>query len=111
MTDPRRPQAAVPAPRSQDRAGRERAARYLTIEELAAATTLSISTLRRLVKKGVIVGHQPGGPRHRIVFARDAIEQVVDAAQPSGAPPTNVPRSDGTPRPRRGPQPKWFQRS
>ena len=88
--------------------GQGRVARYLTIAELSAATTLSVSTLRRLLKRGIIVGHQPGGPRHRLVFLPEAIEQATRAAQVTTAActPGNT-ESSTKPRPLSGPQPKW----
>jgi excisionase family DNA binding protein len=103
MAEPRQPTAATP---STDSAGNPRPAGcYLTIEELSAATTLSVSTLRRLMKKGSIVGHQPGGPRTRIVFRPDAIEQASGAATSSGEQPApNV--GDAPPR---GPRPRWLR--
>jgi excisionase family DNA binding protein len=76
---------------------------YLTIEELAARSGLSVSTLRRLRKKGLIAGIQPGGPRTRLVFKPDAIEQMVSAPAPlPPAPDTATPRP-----PLRGPAPRW----
>ena len=84
----------------------------LTIEELSATTTLSVSTIRRLVKKGVIVAHQPGGPRHRIMFPPDAIEQAARVAKsPEAESVPNAPRPGSAERPQRGPQPKWSRRS
>ena len=77
---------------------------YLTIEELSLASTLSVSTLRRLFQKGLIVGYQPGGPRHRILFPRDAIEYVARATAPSL--PTPAPDVKSA-TPTRGPRPKW----
>ncbi len=84
----------------------------LTIEELAAATTLSVSTIRRLVKTGAIVGHQPGGPRHRIMFPPDAIEQATKVAKPPAAESgPSLPPPGPTGRPPRGPRPRWFEKS
>ena len=98
---------AVSHPRTEetpDSAGNLRpAGRYLTIEELSVATTLSVSTLRRLMKKGAIVGHQPGGPRTRIVFRPDTIEQASGGAAPGGGQPT----PDEGDAPLRGPRPRW----
>lgn len=106
MSDPNQ-LPAVPAAAAR---GRERDDRYLTIAELAAATTFSVSTLRRLVKRRVIVGHQPGGPRHRIVFPPDAIERVAAAQTPHATAPAPVAPSPGAPPPpQRGPQPRWLR--
>lgn len=110
MTAPEHPRTGEPAP--TDAAASVGGARYLTIEELAAATTLSVSTIRRLVKQGVIVAHQPGGPRHRIVFPPDAIEQVAKSAKPPEAESVpSAPPSGCAGRPQRGPPPKWSRRS
>lgn len=109
MTDPRQPRTPAPTPAD---AQRQCPVRYLTIEELSAATTLSVSTLRRLKKKGVIIGHQPGGPRHRVVFTPNALEQAADAQKPGGAASDQkAPPSGGTTRPQRGPRPKWARGS
>jgi excisionase family DNA binding protein len=110
MSDPQRaddPNAGPP--RAEGEGGQAR--RFLTIEELAAATTLSVSTLRRLHKRGAIAGHQPGGPRHRLVFPPDAIEQAARASQaPTAAPAPGPAPKDATPRPLPGPRPRWARR-
>lgn len=78
--------------------------RYLTIQELARQSTLSVSTLRRLFRKGKIEGFQPGGPRSRILFPVDAIERMHT---PNLEKPANpIPAS---PTVQRGPRPKWLQ--
>jgi hypothetical protein len=86
------------------------ARRYLTITELSVSTTLSVGTLRRLYKLGQVVGYQPGGPRTRIVFPPDAIEQAVRAMSGTPTPPTGTP-SESTRPPQRGPRPKWLDAS
>lgn len=112
MTAPDQPRAGEHALASPGAAAPERGARLLTIEELSAATTLSVSTIRRLVKKGAIVGHQPGGPRHRIMFLPDVIEQATKVAKPPGAESVpSVPPPGPTGRPQRGPRPRWFEKS
>jgi hypothetical protein len=81
--------------------------RYLTMYELSASSGLSMSTLRRLCRRGRLPFFQPGGPRTRIVFSQDAIEQAsVAADHPSAAAvestgPVNNAR-------RHGPAPKWM---
>jgi hypothetical protein len=81
--------------------------RFLTIEELAATTTLSVSTLRRLHRRGLIVGYQPGGPRTRIIFPLDAIEQIARTSSTSAV-ETAKPNHEVAKPMRRGPQPKWL---
>ena len=84
--------------------------RYLSIVELSCFTTLSVATLRRLVKRGLLVGYQPGGPRTRIVFPPDAIEQAARATSEEAAPALTTPLE--TPQtPQRGPRPKWLENS
>lgn len=82
----------------------ETAARsYLTLDELAAHTGLSPSTLRRLWRRRRIVGYQPGGPGTRVLFPPDAIERAVGGESSSTDPlPSPLP-----PDPQRGPRPRW----
>jgi excisionase family DNA binding protein len=108
---------AMKAPQQPDRTGPRTSAtetadpgtvvRYVTIQELAAITTLSVSTLRRLLKKGKLVGHQPGGPRTRIVFRADALELAAKAMQEGTADEQLRPEPTSTPT--RGPRPRWQQ--
>ena len=79
------------------------APRYLTIEAFAALTTLSESTIQRLIKSGKLKPFQPGGPRHRLLFAADALEQSPPVPT-SGSVPTSTSKPT---RPKRGPRPKW----
>jgi excisionase family DNA binding protein len=81
--------------------------RLLTIEELAEATTFSVSTLRRLVRQGIVTAYQPGGPRHRLGFAADAVEQATRAI--GGPAVTTSPAPEPRPVRSRGPRPKWTQ--
>lgn len=107
MTEPRQPRRTEAGDSEAEAAAPADPLRYLTIQELSARTTLSVSTLRRLLKKGKLVGHQPGGPRTRIVFRPDAIEQATTAmvADATGVPPHPQPASI----PQHGPRPKWQQ--
>jgi hypothetical protein len=84
--------------------------RFVSIEELSEATTLSISTLRRLFKRGLLVGYQPGGPRSRIIFPIDAIEKAPKAAtvESKSVPGESSPPSANS---KRGPRPKWMDMS
>ena len=105
MTDPERPDDPTAGPPGRGEGGQAR--RFLTIRELAAATTLSVSTLRRLLRRGAIAGHQPGGPRHRLVFPPDAVEQAAGASQaPAAAPAPGGAQKDAKPRPLPGPRPR-----
>jgi excisionase family DNA binding protein len=83
--------------------------RYLTVKELATATGLSVSTLRRLQRKGQLPFFQPGGPGTRVVYPLDAIEQAAQPDQASNhARTSNLASSAGEASPRRGPRPKWL---
>jgi excisionase family DNA binding protein len=107
MTEPRQPQRTGPRTSETEVAAPGAVVRYLTIHELAASTTLSVSTLRRLLKKGKLVGHQPGGPRTRIVFRPDAIEQVVTAMTEAAT--DEPPHQEAANARQHGPRPKWQQ--
>ena len=112
MASSDQPHAGDRVPATHDGVTREQGARFLTIDELSKATTLSVSTIRRLVKKGAIVSYQLGGPRHRIMFPTDAIEQATKSAEPPDAQSApNNSRSGAMDRPLRGPQPKWLRPS
>jgi len=74
---------------------------YLTTPELAAQTGLSISTIRRLVSSGRLRPIQPGGPRHRLVFLANAIEQINPEIQTPEDPVGSPVKSP------RGPAPRW----
>ena len=92
--------------------------RYLTIEEFAAKTTMSVSTIRRLVKHGQLIALQPGGHRHRVLFAPDAIEQMSRTLQSGGSvmssplqPTESVPAPPiDSATPKQGPRPRWKKR-
>jgi len=83
-------------------------AKYVTIQELASLTSISVSTLHRLRKKGLIQGVQPGGPRTRLVFRPDAIEAATTLSKSI---PIARQGNDELIQPRRGPRPKWCRRS
>ena len=81
--------------------------KLLTIRELAAATTLSLSTIERLIKSGVLRPVQLGGKGHRRMFDGDEIDRWLQAARA----PTAHPPSDCPAKPKRvsGPRPKWMR--
>jgi excisionase family DNA binding protein len=86
----------------------------LSYAELSKRTGISVPTLRRRVDEGKLPFFQPGGPRTRIVFPADVVEQLTHVqptlAEPPPEPstPSTTPESPtpATPK-RRGPQPKW----
>ncbi len=111
MAEPQPPPSSKSSAReSNDSTSADDARRYLTIDELSARTTLSVSTLRRLYRRGQLVGYQPGGPRTRIVFPPDAIEQAVQATATALVPRPSPPL-DPMHAPGRGPRPQWMQHS
>jgi excisionase family DNA binding protein len=79
---------------------------YLTITEVSERTTLSVSTIQRLCRKGKLPYFQPGGPRTRLLFPPDVIEQAVKLAQDASLPAPDPPVA-ASPTPSRGPKPKW----
>jgi excisionase family DNA binding protein len=84
--------------------------RYLTIEEFSHLSTLSIPTLRRLVKKGALPVIQPGGPRTRMLFRADALEQPTHAPtdpRSGNDSAAEEPVKNKLP----GPKPQWQRRS
>lgn len=100
---------ASPNDEVSDHAGPAQEARYLTFKELCAVSKLSASTLRRLIRLGVIKCFQPGGHRHRIVFPPDAIEQATASLPPPTASGGSAAGDAGPPR--RGPSPKWLKQT
>ena len=77
----------------------------LTIGEVAAATTLSISTIERLIRQAIIVPVQPGGKGHRRIFPAEAIERLLRLRE--AIPPLSVESGTKKPKPLRGPCAKW----
>ncbi len=80
--------------------------RVLTIEELSQRSRLSVSTLNRLKKAGLIPFFQPGGKGTRVTFSPDAIERAC-AATAAGQ---SVPAAQVSASPKKlsGPSPKWL---
>jgi hypothetical protein len=64
----------------------------------------------RLYKRGQIVGYQPGGPRTRIVFSADTLEQLAGVMPRTPISTTGTPSESKT-TPQRGPRPKWLDAS
>jgi excisionase family DNA binding protein len=81
--------------------------RYLTTVELSDVTGLSVSTIQRLCRKGLLRFYQPGGPRTRMVFPPDAIEQATESNQKATGLPPGDTLAASSESPQRGPRPKW----
>ncbi|MHB9050013.1 MAG: helix-turn-helix transcriptional regulator [Pirellulales bacterium] len=73
---------------------------YLSLREFQKATGLSESTIRRRVKDGSLLVHQPGGKRKKLLFPRDALV----TSQTDGPPAEN----HREPRRTFGPRPHWM---
>jgi len=56
----------------------------LSINQLAAVTGLSVSTLRRRVKEGVLTAVQLGGRGKKLLFASSAVHQFCQAGADEG---------------------------
>jgi excisionase family DNA binding protein len=79
---------------------------FLTIEELATKSRLSVGTLRRLKDAGKIPFYQPGGKGGRILFAPDAIERTQPVTP---APSTEVDQTKSASPRLSGPRPGWMR--
>lgn len=86
------------SPQRQD--DHEEEAAYLTLTQLVRRTTLSKSTLTRLFRQKKIQGFQLGGPRTRIIFPHDAIEQAIQGGMLVTSQPHQPARLSG-------PSPRW----
>lgn len=78
--------------------------RYLTLKEFAAHSGLSATTVRRLLKQGLLHAVQPGGPGTKLLFQADALEHIGGG---STAPPPVVHSAPSIP----GPPPRWRGRA
>lgn len=52
--------------------------KYVTINELADLSGLSLSTLRRRIEDGTLPVIQPGGPRSRMLFDPNVFDQLLE---------------------------------
>lgn len=71
-----------------------------TLTELSAESRLSVTQIRRLVKKGLIPFLQPGGPGGKLLFQPNALlaaNQSAEALPSPTLPPTA------------GQQPRWMR--
>ena len=81
---------------------------FLSVEQFCKLTGLSSSTARRLIAQRLIPTYQPGGPRRRVLIPRDAIRQVQEPNQVTGADLAAPAAEEGTAR-ISGPVPRWRQ--
>jgi hypothetical protein len=84
---------------------------FLSPKQFAAASGLSIATVRRYLDSGDIQSRQPAGKRHRILIPRSEINRVHSetAATASVIPSQSSPLPRPS-RPKAGPQPRWRRR-
>lgn len=73
----------------------------LTIDELAKRSNLSVPTLRRYRRKGLIEAIQPGGPGCKLLFRPDAVEKARQVVQAEPVPPSGPSRLSGR-------RPEWM---
>src|SRR4051812_3326483 len=86
--------------------------RYLSVDEFAHWSGLSVSTIRRRLAGGTLRSVQPGGPRTRILIPCDALDETA-SRQPAPDAPPQAP-ADQQPEPvhaprRPGPRPRWLR--
>jgi len=88
---------------------------YLSPAEFAAAHGLSLTTVRRYLKLGMLPMVQPGGPRHRVLVRVDALKTSFAAnvpgqprAERGAAEPTINPTPNQISKPK-GPKPRWLK--
>jgi hypothetical protein len=79
--------------------------KYVTADELAAQSRVSLSTIHRLKNAGKIPYFQPAGKRGRLLFPADAIEQ---SARPTSPLDDQTAAAD-LPKRLSGRLPKWMQ--
>ena len=74
--------ANVPTSAATGSAGQNSTAQpqLLTLRELSQRSQLSSATLHRLKRQGKIPFYQPSGPRGKLLFPVDAVEQAAKAA-------------------------------
>ena len=82
---------------------------YVSPQEFARLSGLSLATIHRYLKRGKLQFRQPGGKRARLLIPRTALEHfehsfpVKPAAEQSPAPTPDAETSSRLP----GPRPKW----
>ena len=81
---------------------------FLSVAQFCTMTGLSPSTARRLIAQGQIPTYQPGGARCRVLIHRDAVRQIQEPSQASGATAT-TPAAEKHPTRLPGPLPRWRQ--
>lgn len=79
----------------------------LTLKELSDHSKLSPATIHRLKRQGKIPFFQPAGPRGKLLFPADAVEQAARAASDESS---TAPTGTATTKPHlSGPCPVWMK--
>ena len=89
--------------------------RWLSLNDFVDTVPVSMSTLRRYIRKQLIEHTQPGGPGTAIYVPEDAFEQlsVPPACDPSSPPTSDQLKSKSTDSGKKlsGPSPKWMNQT
>ncbi|MEI8372318.1 MAG: helix-turn-helix domain-containing protein [Planctomycetota bacterium] len=85
---------------------REENSQLLTLKEFSDISKLSPATIHRLKQQGKIPYFQPSGPRGKLLFPADAVEQAANAVSNN-----SFPASSGTEKKAHlsGPCPIWMK--
>ena len=81
--------------------------RYVLFDDVVSLTGLSPSTIRRRIREGKIISHQPGGPRTRRLFDATTLG-LVAPVEFEGSIDQQTRNADGAPT-LSGPKPKWLE--
>lgn len=79
----------------------------LTVKDFARRKAMSVPTVRRLIKAGVLPHYQVGGRKHLILIPRDALERAAVHATSAEAPRDEIQASPAGIPPRS--QPRWMR--
>jgi excisionase family DNA binding protein len=92
----------------------QHSADYLSPEQFALATGLSLSTVHRYLKAGRLAFLQPGGRRHRVLIPARLVAELATTNSSSATvgtlSPIAAPTSRNSPSPRQKRAPAWLQR-
>jgi hypothetical protein len=78
---------------------------FLTVDQFAAQSGMSVATIRRYIRTGKLECLQPGGFRCRVAIPRTALMSAIFNAD--SLPPTNSKEVNIKNRKLSGPTPRW----
>ena len=84
---------------------------FLSPQEFASCSGLSLVTVRRYLADGRLPAVQPGGRRCRVLIPRSALNlftKVSDVARAARRPPSQKPTAIPTRKSPAGPAPRWL---